>query len=388
VGLKNNIRSNAMSTDSQNESESRKLNPEFLKDLKEGILSPILDAVKKDDNLILEIRNNCIDIYYRGGKLLELTQSKDDNEPPKISYSVDFTEEYISTNQNDFLYSCKEIKEKKKEIKKKEKEGIKISKEEINELEEKAKILDAEKIISEKDKAEKWAWLFFHIKREMDIHLTKKNNLEREFQQLVVRENNILGKANLTDYYIIDIEYKAKIPNKDPEFDFVALRWDADPQKRKRPKNCQIAIIEMKYGDGSLNDPENKTGLKDHLNDAIEFLNDKERVEIFKKEMLTMFKQKRDLNLIRELGEDDNKHEITIDKIVEKVEFIFLLAANKHESKELKIAINNLDTIDNIENLKNIELKFATASFMGYGLYSKSMLTLTEFNERFKDRLN
>ena len=42
----------------------RGLSDQFIKDLNDGVLSPILEAVKNDNNLILEIRNDYIDIYY------------------------------------------------------------------------------------------------------------------------------------------------------------------------------------------------------------------------------------------------------------------------------------------------------------------------------------
>jgi hypothetical protein len=328
-----------MSTDTKGASKSRGLSDDFLMDLKKGILFPILEAVKADNNLILEIREDTINIYYRGGNLLLVKR-----DPKTKKYLTGFDKNYIDKSRiNKFSKYFKQT-------------------------------------ISSKEEA---AWLtsnFIMIKNEMDMYLAKKNKLEKEFQQLVVRENNILGEANNTDYYIIDFEYQSrtKIQNKNPRFDLIALRWDSDRNERKKRKNCRIALIEMKYGDGAI---KNKTsGLKEHVNDVELFLSDNNRVLEFKKEMVNIFQQKRELGLIK-FGKGGNAHEISIDQLREEIEFILLLAGNKHEKSQLKTEINSLT------EMKNAELKFSTASFMGYGLYSKSMLTLIEFKEKYKERL-
>lgn len=46
------------------------LSEEFIKDLQQGLLKNLLEEVKKDDNLCLAIRENYINIYYRGGKFI------------------------------------------------------------------------------------------------------------------------------------------------------------------------------------------------------------------------------------------------------------------------------------------------------------------------------
>jgi len=40
----------------------------------EGLLNPILARVKKDQTLMIAIRENYINLYYRGGKLLRVTE--------------------------------------------------------------------------------------------------------------------------------------------------------------------------------------------------------------------------------------------------------------------------------------------------------------------------
>jgi len=50
----------------------RGLSPEFINDLRRGVLSPLLEAVHEDRDLILEIREDYLNVYFRGHSLLKL----------------------------------------------------------------------------------------------------------------------------------------------------------------------------------------------------------------------------------------------------------------------------------------------------------------------------
>jgi hypothetical protein len=184
-----------------------------------------------------------------------------------------------------------------------------------------------------------------------------------------VRENNILREANNTDYYIIDFEY-TNSDKKEQRADLVALHWNSQNTDRRNPKNCNLAIIEVKYGDGAL---QGDSGIQKHIDDIDNFLSKKIDVDNFKQEMLDLFRQKRELGLIR-FGSDGNEHEVlTLND--SKTEFILLLAAHKHDSTILDKVINE------ITPMEYADLKFATANFMGYALYSKNMLSLEDFKK-------
>jgi hypothetical protein len=64
----------------------RGLSNKFINDLKIGILNPFLIAVMDDDKLNLEIRNNYINIYYRGGNLLRIASAGKAKEYNSSSY--------------------------------------------------------------------------------------------------------------------------------------------------------------------------------------------------------------------------------------------------------------------------------------------------------------
>jgi hypothetical protein len=54
----------------------RQISKEFISDLKneDGMLHPLLKRVKQDHTLMLAIRNGYINIYYRGGNILQVTE--------------------------------------------------------------------------------------------------------------------------------------------------------------------------------------------------------------------------------------------------------------------------------------------------------------------------
>ena len=55
----------------------RKINDRFINDLLFGELSYFLDQVKgKRESLSMEIRNDYVSIYYKGGSLLKIAQNK------------------------------------------------------------------------------------------------------------------------------------------------------------------------------------------------------------------------------------------------------------------------------------------------------------------------
>lgn len=79
---------------------SRVLKDKFFSDLFErtGILHPILQAVRADDDLSLLIRDNYIDIYYLGLKVIEIKSSH-------VGYTGHMDENYLYTSAKDEIKS-------------------------------------------------------------------------------------------------------------------------------------------------------------------------------------------------------------------------------------------------------------------------------------------
>jgi len=103
----------------------------------------------------------------------------------------------------------------------------------------------------------------------MDVWFHKNLKLEKEFQQVVVQENNSGSPAKETDYYIADIEY-ALSENKS-HIDSLGI-------KINKNNEASLALLEMKYGDGAL---AGESGVVAHIKDINELFKD-----LNKKEML------------------------------------------------------------------------------------------------------
>lgn len=226
----------------------RQISPNFLKELKEGTLQLILEYVKNDDTLDMELRGNSVMIYYRGGKILEIKDISYDLVGLDNGYLIDKT----------------------------------IKKPSLKTFEN----------------------YFPHAKHIIDYYvLSKRSQWEKEIQQRIVQENNYSNNSNDTDFFIIDIEYQDI-----DRWDIVALRWDSTSQARKLSKKHlpKITIFEVKQGFGSSISGD--SGMLSHLNAFNTFLAKKE-ISAFKQDMIDVFQQKRELGLIRPIN--DNKHEIT-----------------------------------------------------------------------------
>ena len=303
---------------------TRQLDKEFISDLLGGQLKELLDYVKRDNSLDLEIRENYINIYYLGGNILKV--SKNGN-----TYSFGFDFNYLK--KWPFL------------------QGTTILKHQTD---------------------QNWNSYFPLAKQAMDFYFSKSAKEEREFQQLVVRENNYSSIANSTDFFIIDIEYDNKAGAR---FDIVAVEWPSVASIRKlhngfKPK---LVVIEMKYGDGALT---GSAGMKKHCEDFNSFVSNATCLNDFKSEMLTVFKQKRLLGLIPCLSESGNKNDFK--EFDNEIDLIFLIANHDPASSKLQTELIGL---------QNENVKFITSNFMGYGFYNHNIFNLNQFLIRFSSQI-
>lgn len=219
----------------------RGLSAEFIEDLLRGSLAPILARVHNDRTLCLELRENYINVYYRGGNLLRVS-------PTDGGYSVFFDTKYFSGP---------------------------------------APALPAQRVRSASDVA---AWIAALPLLKDTIDLAKPGE-EREVQQLLLRENNFSGVARSTDYYVCDIEYA----NPHGRFDVVAVRWPSTPTARKRQRGHRLVLGEVKFGDGAL---DGSAGLVAHVNDVNSFVATSGNRAALEEEMVRVFNQKRELGLL------------------------------------------------------------------------------------------
>lgn len=315
------------------ENNKRQISKVFMEDLISGRLKNLLEMIKNDNTLDLEIRKNYINIYYRGGNILRVEEKANN----KYEFKFDTNYGYKSTIPN-------------------------------------------------KNNISEWIRRIQSFKSCMDVYLTKKQKSEREFQQLIVRENNYSNVGKSTDYFIIDIEYnnrKYKTKNKTAQFDLIAVEWKSERTKRKLQGNYKprLCFFEMKYSDGALN---GKAGVITHLKDFNDFINSPDNLKNIKDEMLNILRIKRELNIIKAISE--NKH--NVESFDDKVNLVFLFANHDPESKTLyKILLTLNSKEKHLLNSKNYEVKFCVSNFMGYGLFHQNFYDLDRFMSIFRNQI-
>lgn len=297
----------------------------FFDELYSGSLNSLLVYVKSDNTLDLEIRENYINIYYRGGNILRVSNKRS-------SFQFYFNEKYYKNRQ--FILPT-----------------INIYKENND-----------------------WNNFFPLAKQAMDYYFTKDSKQEREFQQLVIRENNNSSIANGTDYFIIDIEYDN---HANARFDLIAVEWPSNSSNRKLSKGFKpkLVVIEMKYGDGSF---KGSAGIHKHINDFNIFKSNPTQVSKFMDEMVMVFKQKRNLGLIPCLSGIGKTNSNSVTDFAEDIEMIFLIANHDPESNILQTELSGI--LDQ-------NIKFITSNFMGYGLYQENVFKYSEFISRYKPQI-
>lgn len=309
--------------------EKRSISNSFLEQLKTGNLKSITDYVRVDPYLDLELRGDSVMIYYRGGKVLTVTEK---------GVLMGLADEYYLSP-------------------------------------------DAERILPSIDGLHEY---LAHAKHIVDIHEANPEYSklgEKEIQQRVVYENNLSVNADNTDYFIADVEWADNKVLRG-RVDIVAFRWN---HMEHRKRIVQLTLIEVKQGEDAIRtNGENSPGLKKHYDDYLSFKEDQEYVDCLAKDMLLVLKQKKELGLVKGL---DNLFEkkvtekdasgniverrVEIDPQIEaEPDFLFLLANYHHFSKNLQIECEDKDWTD--------DCKFINASFCGYGLYKDLIKTKKE----------
>lgn len=305
----------------------RKLDEQFMLDLKEGILKELLEAVHRDHTLCLEIRDNYLNIYYRGGNILCVRKKNGE-------YFYEFDSMYL--NHDRYIMRIKPN-------------------------------------VPTNGSITAYLELIPQLKQEMDRWFVENPKLEREVQQMILRDNNIDKLAKYTDYYISDIEYSNS--ENGSRFDIIGIKWNSESNIRKNRNFPQVSLMELKYGDGSLT---GKSGIVKHFLDIEKFVSSSVKYKSFLMEVEEQFNQKIELGLIYE------QSEIVHLNIDAKPEFVLIFANHKAASSVLDRELTDaLIQFPNIET--TIDVRIAQSSFMGYGLYEQSMIDARTYVNNLKN---
>jgi hypothetical protein len=170
----------------------RVLKEPFLTELQSGFLSGLTRAVASDRDLNLEIRRDYINVYYKGHSLLKLSDS--------------------GTRNN--------YKQYKVQIDKAFANGLEIP-----------------KALGDENTTAKFLANVSSLKQKIALHGI---SLETEYEQMIIRANNI-ERRNNSDYFVIDRQYV----EADGRFDLMGFYWDR--HSRGRTRTVPLCLMEVKF---------------------------------------------------------------------------------------------------------------------------------------------
>jgi hypothetical protein len=310
----------------------RRISDEFMNDLTEetGILRSLKERVRSDDTLMLALRNDSIDIYYRGGRILHLAGRSGSR-----GYTANFDSNYVKLGAP---YSIPKVPA----------------------------------TIETVDHCKEWLNAMPLLKEIMNFYLTEQSaKSEREFQQLVAWENNRSKLAASTEYFITDIEYDTDVKSDDgavkkARLDMLGLKWLS--KDRQNSSSCAPVFIEMKYGTDAF---AGKAGIADHIADLNIILSNEETRSSLNQIIAYQFNQLDRLGLVK--FNRAKKHSEVV--LADRPEVVFLLSNVNPRSSELS------NILKLIQEPTSYKLRFFVANFAGYGMHEACMMDLRKFSD-------
>lgn len=236
---------------------------------KEGKLGGLIEMVKNDDELVLQIREDYFNVYYKGGNLLKVSSEN--------SFQFDYN-----------YYKC-EIsldtqEQRKKRIDKRRSilESLKNTRDYKTFIDEMKKLMD-----------KYWIWLY--------------NEKHRSLHEKDTQHALCISNTESTDYTIIDLEFQVStrkdctyhyepsslprhpgiyVCEKSPRFDIIAVR----------NSDRRLCVIELKNGLDALT---GKSGIGDHADSFEGSIGKNPLAELtFTKEMEKVVSDKKRLKLL------------------------------------------------------------------------------------------
>lgn len=303
----------------------RGLQEGFMLDLSQGVLSALLERVRGDHTLDLQIRENYVNVYYRGGSLVCARSER------AGGYTFAFNTQYL-----DFPGAPAST-------------GVAAN----------TSILSAEDCAA-------WMGSVPLLKDVMDRWFAFHPWREREVQQLLTRENTWdAAIAGGTDFFVCDLEYV----RNGGRADIVGVHWPSTGHARKRRTGHRLAFAELKYGDSALS---GDCGLLGHVRGVEALAADARVLDEIKHEMVGVFGQKHRLGLVR------TKH--VLDGFSdEPPEMLIVIANHDPESTRLR---RELEAVANAQ-VDLVEVRVGHASAFGYGLYDDFFMDVATYLARF-----
>lgn len=278
-----------------------------------GEWTSIWQIILSDDTLSPLLRRDKIDVYYRGCKLFSLSENgiiRNSNEFNSSLVTYDIPKEIPAETFQDYLP---------------------------------------------------------YMKQSADLWLGAENNsiYDREFSQLILRENNSKKAGNHSDYFIIDMEHQYEPSGT--KHDLIGLIMERGKRNSKKPV-FRLSVIEVKYLDRAFDGP---AGIRSHIDDYVNLTSNAFMLDELKQDTEEMFAQSKHLALFPGLL---NKYDrITISG--ERPELLFALVSrdtnNCKNSREEKVESLKAILSDTSEKYGNLldDVYIAGTAELGFGLY-------------------
>ncbi len=169
----------------------RGLSDEFMQDLLSGCLAALHDAIRSDRDLLLEIREDTLNVYFKGHSLLRMNRTA-------RGYSVGLHPKFqVPTIQG---LGC----------------------------------------LKDKADATQFVQAIPEIKKLIVAHRNSGNEIE--YEQMLIRSNN--GEARLnTEYFVVDRQVITA--DRQGRFDLLAIYWPG--QHRRAGQTVPLALLELKF---------------------------------------------------------------------------------------------------------------------------------------------
>jgi len=310
---------------------NRLLSPEFEHDLFNGLLKELHEYVLSDKTLMLAIRENSLNVYYRGGNLLKLAKKT-------YGYDAQIDENYGKKQPLTMPHPP-------------------------NKIETKTDIAQ-------------WLSVFPTYKQIMDFRFSREPETEREYQQVVAKVNNLAPISSATDYFIADVE----LPDNDvgAKFDMLAFKWPCTSKNRRQSTpDIQLALIEMKYGNNAL---KGNAGIADHLKQFEDLLNDQKNQQKIKNLAESQIIQINQLNRLGMFDYEGNDKGRIFNLKDSRYEVIFLFGGLNLRSSTLLKELTKVSTL--IKSMESFcDVRFFVPTSAGFALYASCMFNIDAYIE-------
>lgn len=237
-----------------------------------GRLFPVLEAVRADPQLDLEIRAHYVNIYYRGTNLMQIDEVGRGGRELKTSFEKRYLPRF---GQDKTTWNPPPTRPEL----------------EVETWLLEHKMVDRQPLRSAAE-AQAYVASFHYRKRAMDACKARRRKPERQAQQAMVWLHNHSPRSH---YLICDMEYSFHYehPKKDRlgKIDLVAARFPGTPDATTRPR---FVLIELKCGPNAI---DGEAGLQKHVED-LGGLMKRADLQLRAEEMVEVVRQKHELGLL------------------------------------------------------------------------------------------